>query len=337
VKGRDIPWRLVQVAWLVVLIGGPALVLILSGLSFWSAQRGLVRIDRQDLAAAADAAAGAADVYVARVINDLASITAEPDVQTAATRQNESPQDLDRDREVDDLWKKRDPRADAAVQKILDSPTSAYLRAVTTSSGSIVRELLLSDTAGRLVAASNRSDDYLQSDDLWWPPDIQGLAACHGPLADCALVQDVGWDSSSGTYGIAVTLPVMSVEKRLVGIMKAVVDPAELTEVIQSSDKGIELALVDRKGKLALGTAQFFTAEALDTIRDLARGGQALVEESARRDRLARSAATIRSSRHRVRALPTPFEHTRSIWPRCTRLRQMAAVPPTNAAVSKTS
>ena len=79
-------------------------------------------------------------------------------------------------------------------------------------------ELLVTDSRGLLVAASNKSSDYLQADEAWWGAAFnKGIGRSHtGPIE---------YDESSRSEAISVYAPVLDPQdNQAIGVIKAVCD-----------------------------------------------------------------------------------------------------------------
>ena len=80
----------------------------------------------------------------------------------------------------------------------------------------LIAEILVTDRAGRLVAATQKTSDYFQADEDWW----QG-AWCKGE--GCLYTPPVSFDRSAGVWSIDVCIPIRD-GKKVVGIAKVVLD-----------------------------------------------------------------------------------------------------------------
>ncbi|MFO7692011.1 MAG: cache domain-containing protein [Vicinamibacterales bacterium] len=210
----------------------------------------------------AQQAAATVDSYVFRRIIDVSILARVPDVQSAAAAGSRTPLDVARAREIDTLWVSQ-PGATAARLGVLETPASQFLRDIV-SNDQAYREILVTDREGRLVAASNATSDYIQSDETWWKEAFndgtRGLVA----------VSDVLWDESAKSHAIEIAVPVTERPgERLVGVLKVVADARELLAVaagVKSSMSG-EAFLIREDGSIVFsrrgigGQAQFFAAD----------------------------------------------------------------------------
>ena len=80
-------------------------------------------------------------------------------------------------------------------------------------------EIIVTDQLGRLIAATNKTSDYWQADELWW----QEAAAAK---AGTAYVEGLEFDESSGTHSISLSVPLYDPRSpgKPVGILKGVLN-----------------------------------------------------------------------------------------------------------------
>lgn len=271
--------------WLAVLCLGPIVALTTAGFTFWSAQHAMFYSDDEDLGIAAERVAVAADLYVARVVNDLTMLVTSPTVLDAGRASSTVPRDLRQETILNTHWESASsglPEQNAPIDALLNTTVSAHFQRIVATSGTIIREIALADKHGRLVAASVRTDDYLQDDDPWWPVDSRGLQACAGTLVSCAQFGDIRWDDTANAFGLDVVLPVVA-DEQLVGVLKAVVDPVELADIARISDRFTEVVLRKRNGEMLLArdSLRFFSDEEFKAFVDpLRRGAETVVRRA---------------------------------------------------------
>jgi hypothetical protein len=263
--------------WLAVLCLGPIAVLTTAGFTFWSAKRAVFYSDDEDLRIAAERVAAAADLYVARIVNDLTMLVTSPAVLDAGGASSALPRDLPTEKILNAHWESASsgaPELDASINALLNTPVSAHFQRIVGTNGTIIREIALADKHGRLVAASVRTDDYLQDDDSWWPVDARGLQACAGTPVSCAQFGDIRWDDTANAFGLDVVLPVVA-DEQLVGVLKAVVDPVELADIARISDRFTEVVLRKRNGEMLLvrDSLRYFSDEEFKAFVDPLRPG----------------------------------------------------------------
>jgi hypothetical protein len=113
----------------------------------------------------------------------------------------------------------------------LNSSASRFL-ADLSRNDPVLREILVTDRFGRLVAASNVTSDYLQADEAWWS---EAFDNGRGRIA----VGDVNRDESAGVYAFEIAVPVSSEQsKEIDGVMKIVADSREMLAGIGGAEFG---------------------------------------------------------------------------------------------------
>ena len=166
------------------------------------------------------------------------------------------------------------PGETAARLGLLETPASQFLRDIV-SNDQVYREILVTDRDGRVVAASNATSDYIQSDETWWKEAFND--GTRGRVS----VSDVVWDETAKSHAIEITVPVTERPgERLVGVLKVVADARELLAVaggVRSSTSG-EVFLIREDGSIVFsqrgvgGQAMFFAA---DLFRERMKGFRA--------------------------------------------------------------
>jgi methyl-accepting chemotaxis protein len=125
-----------------------------------------------------------------------------------------------------------------------DPDLAAYLRDYIQRSE--FAELFFTDSHGYNVLSSNRTSDFVQSDEEWW----------RRATADGAYEGTPRYDSSAAAvsleYDIAIRAPRMSAS---VGVLKAVFALDRLSKLLAGADEGggIRLQIVDAQGRLIAG------------------------------------------------------------------------------------
>jgi len=117
---------------------------------------------------------------------------------------------------------------DQLIKKILENQLSKTLRASRSVVGSF-GEIFVTDAAGQVVAATNKTSDYWQADEDWW---LQTYNHGYGQLY---LSNEVSFDESAGIYSIDVCVPVKvpgDDRERVIGIIKGVLDISSISESI---------------------------------------------------------------------------------------------------------
>ena len=118
-------------------------------------------------------------------------------------------------RKLDRRWDGLHPNSPEMVA-VLANPIADSLCDLQDEDGRLA-EVLVTDRWGRLVAATQRTTDYYQADELWWERAFGD--GRHGKV----YVPEVGYDESSRTWSIDVCIPLRSGQE-VVGVAKAVLD-----------------------------------------------------------------------------------------------------------------
>ena len=145
--------------------------------------------------------------------------------------------------------------------------TAARFLSDVTRQDPVYREVLLTDRFGRLVAASERTTDYFQADEVWWK-EAYGDGV-HGQV----FVTGAVYDESAQSHAIQIAVPVTNAsETTVVGVLKVIADIRELSAIVTGARIGEtgNAALVRPDGSLVLRSTSgsdagesFFAAETL--------------------------------------------------------------------------
>jgi hypothetical protein len=206
-----------------VLIAGAALVIGIG-------QNRLRRAESVRLGQIAEYTAATVDAYVFRRILDAAILGRVPDVREAAAGGSSVPSDPARLAELEKAWHKDRASAIASLG-ILKTPASRFL-AELVKNDSVYREVLVTDRQGRLVAASNATTDFDQSDEAWW---VNAFDEGRGRIS----VTDVRRDESAHVYAFEIAVPVLQPDDSgIAGVMKIVADSREMLAGIAGLELG---------------------------------------------------------------------------------------------------
>ena len=281
----------------ILLIIGPVAVIATALHSVWHLQSVAGRPDPDHLSNSAEGIARLAEAYIARTITITGMLVNSPTINEALTEASRTPRNDKGVKDKDDLWKSEQGRPKDPYLDIAEKPASHFLADVTRAPGSPYREILVADRHGRLIAASNRTEDYDQADDDWWPLDLDHTpAACRHAPATCVAVEGVKMDLSAGAYGFSLFVPVLasgqtqSGQTRTnpvlaagtpVGVLKAVIDPTELATLVKLTqlNPSIRVALVGESGSPIFGTEQVFAVPPKE-LQKLSEGSEAMVQLS---------------------------------------------------------
>jgi hypothetical protein len=232
-----------RVLTVILLVGLPVLVMG-TAIVLSIGQARLKEVQTARLAEMAEYIAGSVDAHVFRSILDAAVLARVPEIRQAAAGGNAQPFDERATLELDREWQ-RDAAATAKRTALLDSPAARFL-ADLSRNDPVLREILVTDRHGRLVAASNITSDYFQADESWW---IQAFDQGRGRIE----ITDVNRDESAGIYAFEIVVPVPQPSgDQLAGVMKIVADSREMLAGIGGVEFGstAEAMLVRPNGSI---------------------------------------------------------------------------------------
>jgi hypothetical protein len=259
------------------LVLGPVLVLALAFQSLWTLRAATAHPDSDDMSSAADRVAQLVDAYLARIASTTSNLAIVPEVVRLA--ENSSSPYSAEDELVAERW--QSSSGEDPFVHLRDEPVSVFFRDLTSATGGIYREIFLSDAQGRVVAASNRTEDFKQNDgdDPWWPKDLKRFTdSCRHVPMSCVQITNIEWDDSAGSLGYDVVLPVVTPGGNTVGVLKAVVDPRELDGLLNLAmlNNQFDIALINAEGMQLLSRKRFFAEnqETFERLRALAPGGE---------------------------------------------------------------
>ncbi|MCA1563635.1 MAG: cache domain-containing protein [Acidobacteria bacterium] len=248
----------------ILLIAALPVLGIGAALIMGAGQRQLRESETLHLKQTAEHTAAAVDTYVFRRIVDASVLSRVPEIRRAAAEGNKASFNAARASEIDRLWQK-DRKIPPGLGDLLGSTASRFLSDVT-HQDPVYREILVTDRQGRIVAASNVTSDYLQSDEDWWKD-----AFAEGNRGRVS-VGDVRFDDSAGVYAFEIAVPVAEPgTDQLAGIMKIAADSREMLAGVGGLEVGQtgEVAMLRRDGSIVFSRqpvspgARFFAAERL--------------------------------------------------------------------------
>ncbi len=133
---------------------------------------------------------------------------------------------------IDQAWSNLDPAAEKLIQKILSNVSSEYLRNLQAAYQENV-EIFITDQFGRNIAMTNRTTDYIQSDEEWWLEAFSGHIYTSTPI----------FDQSTETWAIYISVPVFDegFGGKIIGVVRGTVDLTSIFNTIfniQFGDSG---------------------------------------------------------------------------------------------------
>jgi len=119
------------------------------------------------------------------------------------------------------------------ISAILNNDTSVTLIELLETCP-LAEEIILADDHGRLVAATQKTSDFIQSDESWWR---QGMALKHNEV----WYNRIEFDDSAGVFSLDVVLPVYQDKTHApAGVLKAVFNISELLHHARSRSRTID-------------------------------------------------------------------------------------------------
>ncbi len=221
--------------------------------------------------------------YLQRLIVQVASIGTVPVVRGEVLRSNS--QKLTPEQEqIDKDWASLDANKSQFLAGLLGNTTSRFLRDYMQLSPSI-KEIMVTDLQGRVVAASGKTSDYLQADERWWAFAYRQGAGGH-------FLSDVYFDESAGTYAIEIAEPVIDPDSQVaIGVIKAVLDAQEIFGLVNSIEVGEEGAATLFRADGIIVVSRKTTASKqekypwFEEVRNATAGNQPYIQVGEGRDR----------------------------------------------------
>lgn len=217
-------------------------------------------------------------------------IAADPAVPNFVAAADATPANPEETRRIEERWPQLTPD-DPLLKSILGNPASRSLTRFEAAHQQAA-EVLITDAAGRVIAASGKTTDYDQSDEPWW--QIGRALPERGMWTDA-----LHFDESAKVFSLDLVLPFYR-EGQLKGVAKLVFDVTPMFQRLRSSreDGGgqLEILLPDGRVLARSGTdgyqAQGATldSDSLFAIR-VGRNGWTLSKEGGEKERMTGFAA----------------------------------------------
>jgi putative methionine-R-sulfoxide reductase with GAF domain/HAMP domain-containing protein len=200
------------------------------GIVAFMAQRSLGTSLTENIGSNLNELAGARSVDIGRTIDSelkaLQVLALSPALQEAAAAANQgtqlSPAEIDK---LDKQWRAADAAnndADPLVNGVLKNPIASELRAFRGQFPQQV-ELFLTGAQGVSIASTNRTSDYLQSDEEWWQTAYK----------DGVYIGQPEYDDSSKTIAMNMAVPIQQ-NGQTVGILRTTINFTTLTETLMA-------------------------------------------------------------------------------------------------------
>ncbi|MCP4375531.1 MAG: hypothetical protein GY794_05070, partial [bacterium] len=202
----------------------------------------------QTMSSTASVQAKALEVSLREDIKFYTEIQNNPEIVKVLSGLDQPP-DPEEIKKIEATWSDPSIGTSGVLWEVLNNSISRRLRLVQ-KEYPLIAEILVTDRAGVLVAATQRTSDYYQADEDWW----QG-AWSEG--RGCVYTPPVNYDRSAGLWSIDICIPIRD-GKKVVGVGKVVLDVSAWVKMHTSGQTAISGAtsipssvmLVRRSGEI---------------------------------------------------------------------------------------
>lgn len=133
----------------------------------------------------------------------------------------------------DQAWMVNDPSAQPLVNAVVNNFVSAYLIEFRAANPDEV-EVFVTDIHGLNVGMTNRTSDFLQSDEDWWKSTFAGEKGA-------TYLSEVEYDDSSAVYAMDIGVPIRNSETGdVVGILRGTVNVSTLFSSLIDMEAGMD-------------------------------------------------------------------------------------------------
>lgn len=237
---------------IIILLGGAVLAAV-AALVFYS----YLNLSRQAVQSSGEALELSSKLVLAQAhelvngnVQTLQTLALTPKLITAVQTANRAydGQELDDIRssidKIDQAWIAGDASVESMVKVIHTNDTSAHLQSFIEVFPTQV-EAFLTDKHGAVIAMTDRTGDYNQSDESWW----HDATLVDGSIS----VSEVTLDESTGVYAMNIGVPVRGgPNNEIIGVLRGTVDVSMLFEGLGSTTVGKtgQVFLIDQKGTI---------------------------------------------------------------------------------------
>jgi methyl-accepting chemotaxis protein len=216
-------------------------VVLASAMLSWRVARGYLERDAdRRLLDAASRSAALAGLYLRERRAELELLAATPTIASAAQAA-----DAEATRRGLPLRSIAQLEQDFAATRTLeaDPATAAFLRRVAARSD--FAELIVTESHGYNAVTTNRTSDFVQSDEEWWQRAWRGET----------WQSDALYDSSAALVSLEIAAPITGPTGRRTGVIKGVFDLARMSRLVTAGDLslGALIQVVNQRGELVAG------------------------------------------------------------------------------------
>ncbi|MEI7836835.1 MAG: sensor histidine kinase, partial [Planctomycetota bacterium] len=229
----------------VVLLTVTALLPLLAALATMLVSFGRLRIDTfgQTLRALASANAMGLQVSLTKDLERIHGVFSHNSVLEAVLSEA-TKMPASQVKELDRAWASL-PDSDPRVAAAIHHPRLAALLRQLQEEDPRIAEILLTDRFGQLVAATEKTEDFEQSDDPWW------LVSYHEGKGLRVYVPHIGRDISANVWSVDMVVPINDGE-RFLGIVKVVMKLSAWLERVDriNEDTRMRVSLLTEQGRI---------------------------------------------------------------------------------------
>ena len=129
-------------------------------------------------------------------------------------------------KKADEAWRVSKKTVTDFMKEFLTGPLAEFLIVFQESHEGFV-EMFMTDVKGLNVAMTNKTSDYLQSDEDWW-------VKCYADGQGRAYYSDIEYDEIAMSESISVFVPVKDPQdNKVIGVIKAVIDITSIQRELQ--------------------------------------------------------------------------------------------------------
>ncbi|MBW2645807.1 MAG: cache domain-containing protein, partial [Deltaproteobacteria bacterium] len=128
-------------------------------------------------------------------------------------------------KQIDPLWVAATEN-DPLIKPLLENNVAQRLKFYQSTNPKKYAEIIATDSHGALIAATGKTSDYYQGDELWWNKAFNG-----GQGATYA--GNIHFDESTNLYAFDIAIPVMDeLNQHAIGVIKVVLNAANVFKPI---------------------------------------------------------------------------------------------------------
>jgi hypothetical protein len=191
--------------------------------------------------------------YLVGAMESVSALTTVPSIRSATEESNQrllTPQEI---LQVDVDWADLTVETSSVLREVLQNPTSRFLREYSRQRAAVI-EMILTDSRGRLVAATNKTSDFNQKDERWW-------RHAYRESVGGSFVSDLRFDDSVEAFVVDIAQPVMRADREeAIGVLKVSIHSSHILSVVNSVEVGRDghAALVRNDDGIILVSRPFF-------------------------------------------------------------------------------